>query len=194
MKKALIVLVALFCVVGMAQAQVTNTATPGVTILPDNGCTNPDGDGAGGITDTIAFAEAGTISDVDVRVEMTHTFRSDLQFHVSYDGGGGNVILASAHDSLDDNYFATFDDEAATLCSDNSMCGGLDGVCDSVGTAVTCIPDAALTAFDGLSSPGTWTLSVCDDAGGDTGTVDVWAVTLDGDGQLPVELMGFAVD
>ncbi len=192
MKKALIVLVAIFCVVGMAQAQVSNSSSPGAGTT-DSTCTGTDG--SGDLSDTIAFTEVGTISDVDVAVEIDHTFRSDLQFHVNYSvGAAGNITLAADHDSLDDSYYATFDDEAGTLCSDATMCGGDDGFCDSAPNAVTCMPDVALTAFDGLTSPGTWTMELCDDAGGDSGTWQTWTMTLDGDGELPVELMGFSVD
>ncbi len=103
------------------------------------------------------------------------------------------VILAEDHATTDDDYYATFDDEAATLCSDTTMCGGDDGSCDGA-NPVTCQPDMALSAFDTLTSPGTWTLAFCDDAGGDTGTLESWTVTVDGDGDLPVELMSFMVE
>lgn len=189
MKKILVIAFALALSAGFASAQITNTSTPGLPFT-DNTCIGLDG--SGGITDTIAFTETGTITDVNVRVAMTHTWRSDLQFHVEYTLGGGIVILAADHDSSDDNYYATFDNEAVTLCSDATMCGTGGGVCDTA-PGPTCSPDGDLSSFYTLGSPGTWTLAACDDAGGDTGTFDEWAVTLDGPG-LPVELMSFQVD
>jgi hypothetical protein len=76
------------------QAVVTRSSTD-TPIGPWGGtatCSNTT-DGSGGITSSIVYPETGTITDVDVRVEITHTWRSDLQFHVSYSGGGGNVVL-----------------------------------------------------------------------------------------------------
>lgn len=58
----------------------------------------------------------------------------------------------------------------------------------------TCAPDVSLNAYDGLTSPGTWTLAVCDRATGDTGNLVAWEVTVDGDGGLPVDLQGFSVN
>jgi len=186
MKKTLILACALLLGAGLASAQITNTSTPALAI-PDSACVT-----GGYVTDDIVFTETGTIADVNVRVAMTHTWRGDLEFFVDYSVGGGPVDLALDHDGSDDNYFATFDDEAGTLCSDASMCGSGGVVCDTT-PGPTCAPDGSLASFYTLASPGTWTISVCDDAGGDTGTLDEWAVTLDGPG-LPVELMSFQVD
>jgi len=189
MKKTLIFACALLLGAGVASAQITNTSTPGLAFT-DSTCIGLDG--TGDITDTIAFTETGTITDVNVRVAITHTWRGDLQFHVEYDQGGGIVILAADHDGGDDNYFATFDNEAGTACSDVSMCGTGSAVCGAA-PGPTCVPDGNLASFYTLASPGTWTFAGCDDAGGDSGTLDEWAVTLDGPG-LPVELMSFQVD
>lgn len=187
MKRTLIITCALLLGAGLASAQITNTSTPALAI-PDNQCATPTY-----VTDDIVFTETGTITDVNVRVAMTHTWRGDLEFFVDYSVGGGPVNLALDHDGSSDNYFATFDDQAAVLCSDATMCGGsAGGPCD-IAPGPTCQPDVALSAYNTLASPGTWTISVCDDAAGDIGTLDEWAVTLDGPG-LPVELMSFQVN
>lgn len=187
MKKIIITM--LVCCVSVAWAQVSHNSSPG-TAINSNTCVD-NTSGAGGITDTIVFAETGTISDVDVRVEIDHTWRGDLQFDVSYSGGGGNVYLAGDHDGSGDNYYATFDDEAGTTCA--TTCGVTTN-CVGTATAAICQPNSPLTAFDGLTSPGTWTLSVCDDAGGDEGTFQFWEMTVSGSGGLPVELQGFSVE
>lgn len=173
---------------------VTRGSMPGAAV-GDANCSGSDG--AGGITDTIMFPETGTITDVDVRVEITHSFRSDVQAHVTYSGGGGTVILAADHDGGDDDYYATFDDDGANACSDTAACGS-GGPCtmaDDPGPV--CTPDNPLSAFNGLLAPGTFTIAVCDDASFDsTGVLVEWEVTADGmmgDG-LPVELMDYDVD
>jgi hypothetical protein len=185
MKKILVFACALVLSAGIAGAQITNTSTPALAI-PDAECAVPTY-----ATDTIAFTETGTITDVNIRVAFTHTWRGDLEFFVDYSVGGGPVNLALDHDSSADNYYATFDQEAALPCSDGTLCGAA-GPCDTA-PGPTCLPDGDLSAYYTLASPGTWTISICDDAGGDTGTLDEWAVTLDGPG-LPVELMSFQVD
>lgn len=201
MHKKTLVLFALALLVALsAQATVTRTDNAATAVAPDNGCLDDTatGTGLGGITRTIAFTETGTISDTNVNVNFTHTWRGDLQMVLSYTGGGGTVRLANAHgnNANSDNYHATFDSQAALPCSDTTMCstnvaGG--GPCQTA-PGPTCRPDATLDAFNSLASPGTWTLAVCDRAGQDTGTLDDWSVTLDGTGQLPVELMGFSVE
>ncbi len=196
MKKTFIlVAIAFVCLFGLqADAEVSHSSAPAIAIDTNNCLGDDGGDGLDGWSDTIAFAEAGTISDVDVTVEIDHTWRADLQFHVEYSvGAAGAIVLAADHDGGDDDYYATFDDEAGMLCSDATMCGTGSAVCVS-GSPATCMPDVALSAFDGLTSPGTWTLMVCDDAGGDDGELTGWTVTVDGDGDLPVELMSFMVE
>lgn len=170
-------------------AQVTRSSSPAAAI-PDSTCSGTDG--SGGISDTIAYPETGTISDVDVRVAFDHTWRGDLQFHVAYSGGGGNVVLAADHGGFNaDNYYATFDDAAGVPCS--TVCS-TSGACSSLLGSVTCSPNSALSAFNTLASPGTWTFAVCDDAGGDTGTLQTWEITVAGSGGLPVELVGISIE
>lgn len=176
----------------MAGDVVSMISSPNAAIAPDNGCLDDtNGTGGGGITDAISFTAAGTIDDVNVRIEVTHTWRSDVQAALTYTGGGGTVRLANNVDSSGDNFFATFDSEGAALCSDAANCGTTTNCVTAPGPV--CQPLEALTAFDGLTSPGTWTLAVCDRAAADNGTLVAWEVTLEGAG-LPVELMGFSVE
>ncbi len=176
-------------------AAVTRTSAPGIGPFgAASDCTGLDGTGSSGFSDAIAFTEVSPdITDVDVRVAFDHSFRSDLQFHVTYSGGGGVVILAADHGSLDNDYYATFDDEAGGPCS--TVCGVGGGTCSITSApGPSCIGDSALSAFDPFTSPGTFSLVFCDDAGGDSGTLVSWAVTADGAPQLPVELVEFGVD
>lgn len=198
-KRLSLVLVLLLCAVGPVQAAtVTNTSSPNLAIAPDNGCVDDTnaGVGLGGVTDTIAFTETGNISDVNVHVEITHTWRGDLQMILLYSGGGGTVRLANVHGNSgnSDNYFATFDSEAGVLCSDATMCGSIavgGGPCQTA-PGPTCQPDQSLTAFNALACPGTFTLRICDRVAVDTGTLNTWSVSVTGD--HPVELQTFTID
>lgn len=190
-KKSLVLAAAAALVLTVAaQAAVTRTASPAAAI-PDDSCTVLNGNGDGGTTSTITFTETGTISDVNVGVEIAHTWRSDVQLGLGYSVGGGPIQLIDDVGAGNDNIFATFDSDAGATCA--TACAAA-GPCSNAGTAQTCSPAASLNGFDGQTSPGTWTLSACDDSSAISGTVTTWSVTLDGSGQLPIELMGFSIE
>jgi len=174
-------------------AQVTRTSTP-ATGIGDNNCSG--GDGTGGVSDSIAFTEVSAgITDVDVRVAIDHTWRPDLQFHVTYSGGGGSVLMVADHGlTSNDDYYATFDDEAGTSCAAAANCGSGAACSMTSAPGPSCIPDSALSAFDGLATPGTFSIVVCDDSAALTGTLQEWAVTADGPPELPVELVEFGIE
>jgi subtilisin-like proprotein convertase family protein len=170
---------------------VVGSSSPGAGI-PDATCTG--GDGSGGITDTIVFPDVTAgLTDVDVRVEIDQTFRGDLQFHVTYSGGGGTVILAADDGGAADDYYATFDDGGAGSCASAGNCGAGTACSAANAPGPTCTPDSALSAFNGLAMPGTFIIAVCDDGGGDLGTLVTWEVTATGPG-LPVELLEYEVE
>lgn len=193
-KKVLVLFVAGLFAAFSAQAQITNTDNANVPMDPDNGCLDDtNGTGQGGVTRTIAFTQTGTIDDVNVSIDITHTWRSDVQAGLSYSVGGGTILLANNQDTSGDNYIATFDSQAALPCSDATQCGLTAGSPCATAPGAICQPTGSLDAYNGLASPGTWTLTLCDRAAADTGTLNSWAVTLDGMG-LPVELTGFSID
>lgn len=150
-----------------------------VPILPDNGCLDDGaGTGGGGITNqiTIPAGDVGSIVDVDVQVQMTHTWRSDIQMALS--DGTNTVIMANNHDGSGDNYFATFDSQGADLCSAAANCGTA-GNCTAAPGPI-CQPNQSFDAFNGAEAAGrTFTLSVCDRAGGDLGTLLNWTLLVD---------------
>ncbi len=157
---------------------VTNTDAAATPVLPDNGCTDDtNGTGLGGISRTIAFTEVGTITDIDVTLELTQTWRSDIQVGLSYTGGGGTVRLVNNVDGSGDNLNALVDSDAALLCSDVTNCGTAANCVTPPGP--TCQPIDVLTAFNGLATPGTFTLTVCDRAAADLGNLTSWSVTAD---------------
>jgi M6 family metalloprotease-like protein len=109
----------------------------------------PENDAAG-ITDTITFPEALTISSLKVSIDVTHTYRGDLNatlttpwgtvIELHPKGRGGN-----AHDLK-----VTYDE--------------------------TTLP--ALATLRGRNAQGTWTLMVRDLAPGDTGQLNAWTLDL----------------
>jgi hypothetical protein len=190
-KCSVVCVAALVMCLPMANAQISETSNPAAAITSST-CSGTDGQG--GVTDTVTFAQAGTIDDVNISVDIDHTWRSDLQMSVVYNSVR-TLLGADQGGFPQENYYALFDDDAAALCSDATQCGSGSSICDSSANRATCQPDESLdTNYATLGSTlGAWTLEVCDDASGDEGTLQSWTVTLDGTG-LPVELMTFSVE
>jgi uncharacterized repeat protein (TIGR01451 family) len=148
-------------------------------VIPDN---TP-----AGVSDSFAIGDTGSIIDVDVAITATHTWVGDLIFTLSSDSASSTVIdrigvPASTFGCSGNNIAAVLDDEAATPVENE--CGA--GVPTIAGSFT---PNNPLSAFDGTDIAGTWTLAVSDNAGGDTGTLNEWCVTVEYGGSVivPVE-------
>ncbi|MEZ4570960.1 MAG: proprotein convertase P-domain-containing protein [Thermomicrobiales bacterium] len=150
------------------------TTTNGV--LPTAGCTDcflliPGTSGAAaphGVTVSriTAAAPAGLqIADLNLTVDISHTFLGDLHIHLLSPSGTHVKVFEQACGVAVDMQ-AVFDDEAAT---------GFD--CDNRLGFNSYQPDPGLlSAFDNESASGTWTLVVIDDSNVDAGTLNDWAL------------------
>lgn len=118
-------------------------------------------------SDIAATGLAGVVLDVNVQVNITHTFNADLDvFLIAPDGT--RVELFTDVGGAGDNFVGTIlDDEAATSI--------LSGSAPFTGSFR---PEGLLADFDGLSPNGTWQLEIGDDAGGDVGTLNSWELVL----------------
>lgn len=135
----------------------------------------------GSVTSTLTVP-AGVctiLTDVNVSVDITHPFVSDLSISVTHNASARTALLFL--DSCTNNNFlvALFDDEAASLppivCAANGVY----------------LPEAPLSALDGIDAAGTWTLSVTDQAPLDAGILNGWGITLTcGGSSLPVSIPG----
>ncbi len=105
----------------------------------------------------------GFITDLNVRLNISHTFDSDLSITL-ITPSGLRISLLSGVGSSGDNFTNTILDDEATAAI-------------SAGSAPftgSYRPTDLLSAVDGLSANGTWTLEVQDTASGDTGTLTNW--------------------
>ncbi len=118
------------------------------------------------ITDTIVVANSIFISDTQVSVDITHTWISDVEISVE-SPAATSVLLFDNLGGSADNIIVTFS-EAGEV---QPPLGGY--TCDC-----PVMPASTLTALNGESSSGTWTLSITDSVGGDTGTLNEWCVNL----------------
>ena len=120
--------------------ELTKTSKPQVAI-PDNNTT--------GITDTIQITAKGALKDIEVTVDITHTYRGDLK--VSLIPPSGETIVLH-----------------------NRNGGGADNLTTTYTLATT----PALSQLVGKSLKGTWTIQVQDAAAQDTGTFNSWGLKL----------------
>jgi len=118
----------------------------------------PDNSPAG-VSSTIEIQDMSTVDTVSVDLSMSHTWVGDLI--VSLEHEGETVFLmdqpglpASTFGCSGNNVFVTFED-------------GANGSFQ---------PVTPLASFKGTNLVGTWTLTVSDNIGGDTGTLDGWCL------------------
>ncbi|MBI5511132.1 MAG: proprotein convertase P-domain-containing protein [Deltaproteobacteria bacterium] len=112
----------------------------------------PDADPAG-ITDTINVGSSCTIRDINVDVNITHTWKGDLLVQLT--GPSGTKVTLHNH----------------TGSSGDDIVGNYD-------LSLQPDPPLAMTAFDGKGSAGSWVLFAADTVGSDTGTLNSWAVNI----------------
>ncbi|MCP4759671.1 MAG: hypothetical protein GY894_08365 [Planctomycetes bacterium] len=112
------------------------------------------------ITSTIDVGDAYCIGDIDVELDITHTYIGDLIVDLEAPSGV-TVRLHDRSGSGDDDLHVTYDDDGGT------MPDGPGELSDFVGEIVT----------------GTWTLRVSDNAGADQGSLDAWTIKIASTGE-----------
>ena len=138
-----------------ASAQTFTNSTPGA--INDNQC----------LSRTINVPSALFIADLDVPVNINHTWRADLDLTLMSPAGTA-VVLTSDNGGNANNLRVDFDDAAATsIVGDNGNHNGAN---------VQRRPENPLSAFNGQNAFGTWTLQICDDEGQDTGTFNFFSL------------------
>ena len=127
---------------------------------------------------------SGGVADLNVEVEITHTWVGDLEVtlthvdtgtHVTVIDRPGTTVLPPPGSSVGDfgcsgnNVDATLDDEASTRVEDQCL-GSTPTISGSVR------PNNPLSAFDGEDLGGTWRLTVTDGATLDHGFLESWSL------------------
>lgn len=123
------------------------------TVSADTPIDIPDNDPTG-IESQITIAETLPIADINVSVDITHTWQGDLHL-VLTSPEGTSVTLHDGTGSSTDNIQTTYDSLTAP---------------DGPGT---------MSDFDGEIQAGTWSLHIWDDAGSDTGTLNSWTLHIE---------------
>ncbi|WBX75623.1 Ig-like domain-containing protein [Tenacibaculum ovolyticum] len=136
----------------------TTESWSGSTAIPD---------GFSLASETVNFSTSGSITDVNVTLNITHGYVGDLYIRLT-SPNGTFIGLSTYRGSFGNNYTNTiFDDSAANPIS--------SGTAPFAGTFR---PEAALSNFIGENPTGNWTLSVFDINGGDVGTIDSFSIEI----------------
>jgi subtilisin-like proprotein convertase family protein len=110
---------------------------------------------------------SGTLIDVNVTLDISHTNDADLDVFLISPAGTRVELFTDVGDFNDNFTSTTLDDEAAVAIVDSTapFSGSFR-------------PEGALGALDGQDPNGEWTLDIGDDAGGDTGVLNSWSLTI----------------
>lgn len=108
------------------------------------------------VTSTINVTDSYCIGDVDLPIDITHTYIGDLIVQIT-SPSGTIVRLHNRSGGSTDNLVTTYDDDG----------GGSPP--SGPGT---------LSMFDGENVNGMWTLTVSDNAGSDVGTLNAWSLKI----------------
>jgi subtilisin-like proprotein convertase family protein len=119
---------------------------------------------------------AGVVRDLDVALTISHTNNADLDVTLTHTGGGGTQVFSLFTDvgNNDDGFMVWLSDEAPTdigTAPDDPQDRPVAGTFTPEGGAL-------LSTFDGVDASGTWTLTVDDDAIGDTGMLLQWSLKI----------------
>jgi subtilisin-like proprotein convertase family protein len=155
---------------GTASAQGTVTVSPGSSAqtFTNNTDVAISSVGASTVTSSITIAGlAGSLLDVDVKVNIYHTWVGDLQITLIAPDGTRIQLFNRYGGSADNILGATFDDSAATSIS--RAAAPFTG---------TFRPAQLLSALNGKSPNGIWKLEIRDRADGDGGRIDNWSLVI----------------
>ncbi|HSH03758.1 MAG TPA: proprotein convertase P-domain-containing protein [Anaerolineae bacterium] len=160
---------------GMGSSSATFSFTTASVICSSPGLAIPDNEPAGG-SDSIVVNETGWLEDLNVSLDVTHTWVGDLHFELTHEETGTTVTLVdrpgytgSGFGCDGNDILATLDDDGATAIEDE--CADATPTIEG-----TFSPNSPLNAFNGEGFAGTWTLTAVDNASGDTGTINNWCL------------------
>lgn len=133
----------------------------------------PDGNTTG-VSTTISITEDVIITDLNIGLNVSHTWVGDLTFTITSPLGTSVVIYdrpgvpASQFGCGNDTIDVVLDDEGTAA---------VEGVCGTnPAISGVLIPNNPLSAFDGESTAGTWTITAVDLVEPDPGTLNSWTL------------------
>ena len=108
------------------------------------------------------------IGDLDVHIDVVHTYDADLDLYLVAPDGTRIELFTDVGRSGDNFSGTILDDQAEKAIYDGEA--PFDG---------RYRPEGSLSVVEGMNALGTWTLEITDDAGRDLGTINSWALRFD---------------
>jgi subtilisin-like proprotein convertase family protein len=159
------------CISGGACTSVTYDATGLPLDIDPGGTSTADCVGAPNLypVDVTGVGTIGGDSNIDnVTINITHTFDGDLDISL-VSPAGTELLLSGGNGGAGDNY-------TDTVFMDGG--GPLSGGAPPYTGTFEADGGTFAAAFDTEAITGIWNLKVCDNFGGDTGTVDTFSITI----------------
>ena len=151
--------------------------------IPDNN--------AGGVTSTIPIDDPRFIADIDVRLDIDHSWVGDLALTLQHEESGVSIELINRPGSTPgsteigcslNNIKGILDDDVSLPVENEcSSYPAAVGISDYIEAAIagTYIPNQALSTFDNEYFAGNWTLTVSDLSPYDTGKINQWCLAVE---------------
>ena len=150
--------------------------------IPDNGCASNTG--ASGAITVSGLPVSLPSSQVSIRVNITHTYLADLRVFLFSPSGKILKIIAAQGGSNQNLPGAIFTDEApGTLAGTPPYAARykpLGNVASECAIAPTAVSFADLGTGGNINPNGTWTLKVFDNDASDTGSLQSWQISFEG--------------
>lgn len=148
----------------LAQSTSTYVVTANGAIDGTTSCTSP-------LVRNFSVSDTFIVSDVDLGVFATHTWRGDLQITLQApDTTRVQLVDGDVNNTSGDNFNVLLDDAATTTVNSTNPTGNQSTAAPPP-FANTFSPNSPLAAFNGTASNGIWQLEICDLlTGADDGT------------------------
>ncbi len=160
---------------------------PTIALFCSNNTINIPDNNLGGISDTITISDGRAVVDLDLRLEITHSWVGDLLIQLSHPDTATSITVIDRpgypanKDGCGQNDIQAILDDELTL--------PVEKRCSANPAAIAGIfrPEQALAGFDGQLAAGTWILSVADRSVNDSGKLRNWClrITLGDPSQIP---------
>jgi subtilisin-like proprotein convertase family protein/uncharacterized protein YvpB len=166
----------------------TDTPTPTVTPTPIPDvqstklliCNNLDQDipdnSPEGISSVISFSDTAFINDLDVRLDINHSWIGDLIINLTHQETGKTTTLIDRPGFPDDQTGCKLPDIAGILDDDIDLPS--ENECSTYPAAISGIylPTQELSTHDGDNLAGNWLINIADVIQYDTGVLDDWCI------------------
>jgi uncharacterized repeat protein (TIGR01451 family) len=153
-----------------AAAQTTTSysnTTTGTISETATTCTSP-------MVRNFTVAANAQVTDVNIGVQFTHTYRGDVRATLVSPGGTVVNLITNVGTSAD-NLNVLFDDSAAASITTHTT---NDNTSAAPPYQRTFRPEGSLASFNGQGSAGTWQLTICDSLNSDSGNFTRTDLTL----------------